>query len=123
MDLGILEFACVAYLVATVVLGYQVLRPREHRQLVQTHPSTYGRPHTAETIGKGLSASASMGSLLQWDTDGDGNIVGRATDRTRNWRRLREREATSADELRRSVVVVRRTWRSSGRPSARSGTR
>lgn len=51
-----------------------LLRPREHRQLVQSSPSTYSRPDTAERIGKGLSASASMGSLLQWDTDGDGNI-------------------------------------------------
>ena len=51
-----------------------LLRPREHRQLVPSHPATYGRPDSAATIGKGISASASMASLLQWDTDGDGNI-------------------------------------------------
>jgi hypothetical protein len=51
-----------------------LLRPREHRQLVQSNPSTYGRPHSVGSFGKGLSGSASMGALLQWDTDGDGNV-------------------------------------------------
>jgi tetratricopeptide (TPR) repeat protein len=51
-----------------------LLRPREHRQLVQSHPSTYGRPHTATKFGSGMSNSASMGSILGWDRDGDGNI-------------------------------------------------
>ena len=51
-----------------------LLRPREHRQLVQSSPSTYGRPDTAPKIGSGLSASASMASLLGWDKDGDGSI-------------------------------------------------
>jgi len=51
-----------------------LLRPREHRQLVASHPSTFGRPSTVNTIGKGLTSSASMVSLLNWDTDGDGNI-------------------------------------------------
>ena len=41
---------------------------------VASHPSTFGRPHTVNTIGKGLSSAASMVSLLNWDTDGDGNI-------------------------------------------------
>ena len=51
-----------------------LLRPREHRQLVQSNPSNYTRPDTANNIGKGLSASASMGVLLNWDADGDGEI-------------------------------------------------
>jgi len=51
-----------------------LLRPREHRQLVQSSPSTYSRPETAPKIGKGLSASASMGMLLNWDKDNDGEI-------------------------------------------------
>jgi len=51
-----------------------LLRPREHRQLVQSNPSNYGRPETAERIGKGLSPSASMGALLNFDADGDGEI-------------------------------------------------
>ncbi len=51
-----------------------LLRPREHRQVVQSSPSTYGRPHTATSIGKGLTGTASVGSLLAWDKDGDGNI-------------------------------------------------
>jgi len=51
-----------------------LLRPREHRQLVQSNPSTYTRPETAPKIGKGLSASASMGKLLGFDKDNDGEI-------------------------------------------------
>ena len=51
-----------------------LLRPREHRQLVQSSPSTYGRPKSATQFGKGLTSSASIGSLLSWDKDGDGNI-------------------------------------------------
>ena len=41
---------------------------------VASHPSTFGRPQTVNTIGKGLTSAASMVSLLNWDTDGDGNI-------------------------------------------------
>lgn len=51
-----------------------LLRPREHRQVVASSPSTYGRPNTASTIGVGLSGTASVGSLLAWDKDGDGSI-------------------------------------------------
>jgi len=57
-----------------------LLRPREYRQLTQSRPSTYGRPlsqsrsEKAIRFGKGLTSSGSMGSILGWDTDGDGNI-------------------------------------------------
>ena len=51
-----------------------LLRPREHRQLVESHPATYGRPDTTESIGRGLSASHSTALLLNWDKDGDGKI-------------------------------------------------
>jgi len=51
-----------------------LLRPREHRQLVVSHPSTFGRPQSANDIGKGISTASSMASLLNWDTDGDGDI-------------------------------------------------
>lgn len=51
-----------------------LLRPREHRQLVQSNPSSYSRPDTADRIGKGITASGSMASLLHWDKDGDGSI-------------------------------------------------
>jgi len=51
-----------------------LLRPREHRQLVQSNPSTYSRPETATNIGTGLSASASVAKLLQWDKNNDGSI-------------------------------------------------
>ena len=33
-----------------------LLRPRENRQLVPTTPSTFGRPHTSDKIGKGLTS-------------------------------------------------------------------
>ena len=51
-----------------------LLRPREHRQLVASIPSTYGRPASVPSIGKGLSGVASTGALMNWDTDGDGSI-------------------------------------------------
>ena len=51
-----------------------LLRPREHRQVVPSSPSLYGRPETAPSIGKGLTGAASVGSLLAFDKDGDGNI-------------------------------------------------
>ena len=51
-----------------------LLRPREHRQVVPSSPSLYGRPETAQSIGKGLTGAASVGSLLAFDKDGDGNI-------------------------------------------------
>lgn len=51
-----------------------LLRPKEHRQLVQTNPATYGRPKSASSIGKGLTKAASLGALLGWDKDGDGQI-------------------------------------------------
>ena len=51
-----------------------LLRPREYRQLVPSTPASFGRPHTSDKIGKGLSGAASMVSLLGWDADGDGNI-------------------------------------------------
>lgn len=41
---------------------------------VVSHPSTFGRPQSANDIGKGISTAASMASLLNWDTDGDGDI-------------------------------------------------
>lgn len=51
-----------------------LLRPREHRQIVASHPATYGRPTSAMSFGKGLSNISSVGSLLSWDRDGDGEI-------------------------------------------------
>ena len=51
-----------------------LLRPREHRQLVQSNPATYSRPQTAGQIGRGLTTYASMAKLLHWDKDGDGQI-------------------------------------------------
>ena len=46
-----------------------LLRPREHRQLVQSSPSTYGRPHSASAFGNGLTGVQSVGSLLAWDKE------------------------------------------------------
>lgn len=51
-----------------------LLRPREHRQLVQSNPSTYSRPKSAQSFGKGLTSSHTMAALMGWDKDGDGNI-------------------------------------------------
>ena len=51
-----------------------LLRPREHKQIMPSTPSNYGRPHTALTIGEGLSSATSMAALGGWDKDGDGNI-------------------------------------------------
>ena len=46
-------------------------QPREHRQLVKSNPSTYGRPASSVYIGKGMSMESSMASTLNWDKDGD----------------------------------------------------
>lgn len=51
-----------------------LLRPREHRQLVQSNPSSYSRPDTAERIGRGLTPTSSAAKLLQWDNDNDGDV-------------------------------------------------
>jgi tetratricopeptide (TPR) repeat protein len=46
-----------------------LLRPREHRQIVQSNPCTYGRPQSASAFGKGLTRAASLGALLGWDAE------------------------------------------------------
>ncbi|KOO52851.1 hypothetical protein Ctob_011897 [Chrysochromulina tobinii] len=52
-----------------------LLRPREHRQLTQSRPSTYGGPlEKTSRFGRGMTSSTSMGSILGWDTDGDGRV-------------------------------------------------
>ena len=56
-----------------------LLRPREHRQLSQSRPATYGpradsRPFTPITFGRGMTSSSSAGTLLGWDKNGDGNV-------------------------------------------------
>jgi len=51
-----------------------LLRPREHRQLVQSNPATYGRPETAERIGRGLTPTSTAAKLLGWDKDNDGDV-------------------------------------------------
>ena len=52
-----------------------LLRPREHRQLTQSRPSTYGGPmEKASRFGRGMTSSTSMGQILGWDTNNDGRI-------------------------------------------------
>jgi len=51
-----------------------LLRPQEHRQLVASNPCTYGRPQSASVFGKGITRASSLGALLGWDADGDGEI-------------------------------------------------
>ena len=52
-----------------------LLRPREHRQLTQSRPSTYGGPmEKASRFGLGVTSSTAMGQALGWDSNNDGRI-------------------------------------------------
>lgn len=51
-----------------------LLRPQEHRQLVASNPCSYGRPKSASQFGKGITRASSLGALLGWDADGDGEV-------------------------------------------------